>query len=472
MINFRLGCFLLFILLLPGVTQARKYLSPLDYGIADAKNGYERYDILLRCHLDAVELGKGVSYQGIDSLYIEIPQDATGIPLSDYTDFSGVVLTVCNTQRDLYLFTKINPVEEIQLEADKVDVGDFRNENLLTSGNYIIIVKDENPWVDERKGFGYPHIRRDVLYVKDGRALNHVIKPYDNLQSKMTCRYRQVHPNRKLFSNLSFYRTRESTFKTCLLRVVAEHNFIVKNINVVTPINDELYADHIFMVEDCTCFTLQDVVVDGTYSLTDKYGYAFGLDNVWCHKALRVKADGKWGVYGTNNVNTAALEDCKINRFDIHCYGRDILCKNCHFYRLYNSFGATYDNVVFNNCSFDHSRPYLTAGSYNSFVEVNVIFTNCKFFLSPKYPWIAEVDGMPAEINKRPELAEKYLPNIMLRRCNVVLPGNNKKWFIINARAHDHSILLKGGRVEINKLKIEGAKSQMLVHSENINLGI
>lgn len=41
-----------------------KTLSPLDFGLAEAKGGVECYNVLLKCHLEALRLGVGVDYSG------------------------------------------------------------------------------------------------------------------------------------------------------------------------------------------------------------------------------------------------------------------------------------------------------------------------------------------------------------------------------------------------------------------------
>lgn len=427
-----------------------KCLSPLDYGLADAKNGIDCYEALLACHQQAVKQGVGVCYRGIDSLYLEIPSYAKGIPLTSYTDFAGVVITVRNNMKDVFLFTMIQPVEEISLEASQIDNGDFKNNKILSSGDYIVIIKDKKPWVEERIGYGYPHFRRDILFVHNGKSENKVIMPYDNRQSEMECHYRRVNEKQKLFRNLHFIRSADSSYKTCLLKVMSEHNFLVKNVSVKTPSDHNLFGDQVFMAEDCTCFTLEDVVVDGTYSRQDKYGYAFGLNNVWNHKALRVKADGKWGVYGTNNVNTASIDQCNINRFDIHCYGRDVYCVNTRFHSLYNQFCSTYGGVKFKNCVFDKSIPYLNASSYNAFVPVDVIFEGCKFYLTKDRNSIVRFSGLTEQINSRKELSLKSLPNVTLKNCKVVTDSDVDIWYVI----HPGGVRYKDGLNYISHVKV------------------
>ena len=274
-------CILTLILGFLSSSVMAKNLSPLDFGLAKAKTGEERYNALLRCHQQAIQQGCGVSYRGIDSLFLEIPSGTAGIPLADYTDFANAVICVKNSVKDIYLFTMIHPVEVIQVEARQIDSGDFRVVDKLRRGDFILVLKDANPWVEERLGYGYPHYRKDVLLVHNGRAVNSVIMPYDNEWSKVESFYRPVSKKQKVFCNIVFHRAPNSSYKTCLLRVVAEHNVLAKNIKVTTPVDDALFGDHVFMVEDCTKFILEDVSVDGTYSQIKKYGYAFGLNNVW-----------------------------------------------------------------------------------------------------------------------------------------------------------------------------------------------
>lgn len=438
-----------------------KTLSPLDFDLEKAKTGLEKYEILLKCHQYAVELKCGVSYKGIDSLFLEIPQGATGIPLTDNTDFSNAVITVKNNTKDIYLFTMIHPVDSIQFEALQVDKGDFSRVDKLKRGDYIVVLKDLNPWVEERIGYGYPHYRRDVLFVHNGRSVNSVIMPYNNNWSRVECSYRPVSCRKKLFQNLVFVRDGRSTYKTCLLRVLAEHNLVVKNVKVTTPSNDVLYGDHVFMVEDCTNFTLEDVVVDGTYSQLKKYGYAFGLNNVWGHKALRVTADGKWGVYGNNNINEAELTDCNINRFDIHSYGYKVKFEKCHFFRLYNAFGGTYGIVEYDRCIFNDFRPYLDGGSYNSYVPLDIIFNRCTITLKKNAPWLIEYLEIPKGPNQRAELQERFLPNVTIRNCTIRLSEGEKKWYIYKSQDASAITQFKGGEVFLKRIEVKDGSPEM-----------
>ena len=77
----------------------RNSISPYDYGLSDAKNGVERYNVLLKTHQYAVQHGIDVSYKGIRRIEIEIPKNAVRIPLTDNNDFSGCEFVITNKQK-------------------------------------------------------------------------------------------------------------------------------------------------------------------------------------------------------------------------------------------------------------------------------------------------------------------------------------------------------------------------------------
>ena len=47
-------------------------LNPISYGLRKVKDGKERFAIFMKCHNDAVKMGFDISYEGIDTLDLEI----------------------------------------------------------------------------------------------------------------------------------------------------------------------------------------------------------------------------------------------------------------------------------------------------------------------------------------------------------------------------------------------------------------
>lgn len=88
-------------------------LSPLSYGLKDAKTDMERYEVLYRTHLEAIRQNRKVTYAGIDTIRIQIPPKAKSIPLPEETDFADVVIVVKNESRQCYLFKRTENVDSI-----------------------------------------------------------------------------------------------------------------------------------------------------------------------------------------------------------------------------------------------------------------------------------------------------------------------------------------------------------------------
>lgn len=63
------------------ITNKKKDLSPLDYCLAKARTGVERYQVLYETHRAAVAAGVNVDYSGIGRISIEIPDNPKQISL-------------------------------------------------------------------------------------------------------------------------------------------------------------------------------------------------------------------------------------------------------------------------------------------------------------------------------------------------------------------------------------------------------
>ena len=391
----------------------------------------ERYWVLYNAHVDAVRKNRTVNYAGIHHLEIEIPANAKSIPLTNNTNFRGVIISVTNKQRkDFVLFVLHNKVTDISIDKSCFYTLDFQDYQDLNKGNTLLIVHDENPWVKNRIGYNYGATRYDILLLKNGRSVNSPIASYSNKESIPCCSYVKVTSKRKTFKNISFVRNEESTQKTFLLNVKNENKFELCNVNISTPYNEELYADHIIAFENCTNIVIKDVRVDNTYSKINKFGYAFTLYNIWNTKVDNIVANAPWGVFGNNNINKATITNCKINRFDLHCYGCDYFFDNC----IISSeipIGSFMGTMSFKKCIFDRATPCLYRYDYNSYLPFNLKFDRCVINMDNKHHWFLYLSQLSNVENERPELKQKNLPNINIHRCIVNLSEDMSSFDII-----------------------------------------
>lgn len=421
--------------ILSSVNGLAKTVSPLQYGIMEAKSGEDRYYALKRCHEDAVKNGYNISYKGINEIQISVPEDAVILPLPDVTDFAGVRMVMNNNTKNFRMFQLQGTCELIEGVTGKIiDRGDYAGIDKLAKGLMFVYLQDENPWINTRLGYNSTAVykRKDILVVKNGKAQNCPIMPYDNANSKPTVWYSHVSGRKKVIKNLEFERTAGSTFISTPLALRFMYNVEISNITVTTPKESKIdQGDGCFIIEDCARITMNDIRIDGTYSTPKLTGYGVRLLNVYDMRINRMNAYGDWGIFGNYNVNQVQLKNCDINRFDVHYYGKDIKSDHCTYRDLYNQFASVYGDVSFRNCEFIDHTPVLIESSFNAYTPFNLKFINCRFHLSKKHNYLITLFGVKAPYNDRPELRRKSLPNITMNNCLIYLDNDVDKWQLI-----------------------------------------
>ena len=394
-------------------------ISPNEMGFRNAKTDIERYWVLYKTHERAIKSNQDVTYLGISDFTIEIPENAVSIPLPARTNFGGVTITVINNNKDnFFLFTLKKEFERILIPQEIIDKGTFTSVKKLSKGTKLLVIADRMAWVQNRKGYDYGANRRDILLLNNGVADNTPVMPYGNIGiSTPECYYTDADDEVKEISNLHLIRSPKSTRITRLLRVEGLNNVRIENISLSTPRIGRLYGDGAISIADCVNVIFSNVIIDGTYSHKDKYGYGIVLNNVWNSTFNKLKGNANWGVFGNWNVNVCTLNECDINRFDVHCYGKDILFKNCVLRDNYSQFSSVYGFVRYDDCSFIDYVPYLNEPSYNAYTPVTFIMNNCKMYIdnSNNEGIICRMcNSLDEENNPRPELSKKTWPDVYI----------------------------------------------------------
>lgn len=444
----------LFLLSATTLVSAQKGFSPYDFGLAEARTDVERFEALYNTHAAAIEAGINVDYSRIDTLHIEIPANAKRIPLTRNNDFKGAVFHVKNNAKTFYLFDLQQRDDSLVIDKSLLDGTDFSTIPQLAKGLHLLIIEDQTPWVGKRAGYNYGATRRDLLLIHNGRSENLPVASYNNPQSQPAFTYCAVKETPISIKNLTIHRDAESTFKTYCFNIARQHNVQIENIAIYTPEND-FYGDAAFNISHCSHLSMNNVTINGTYSQTDHYGYGIQLNNIWNCCFERLQATANWGIFGTNNINNALLLDCNINRFDIHCYGRDVLVQNCTFSKLYNQFSSVYGQVSFLNCTFSEFIPVLFEPSYNAYTQFDLRFQNCIFNATASRYYLIQAGKLDNVINERPELTQKCLPNISIQNLTVNVPANVPKIVLFQPKGEVSEQLSVG---HINQIRINGLR--------------
>lgn len=418
---------LLFLLASCGTSNSvpiKEVIRLKDSGILNAKTGEKRYQILYDWHNQAVKLGKWISYEGIENIQLEIPERATPIPLAKHTDFSGVTFEVTNRSKNTYLFYLTRPLKKASVSCSDIDRCSFTDIPELSSNTCLLVINDQIPWVNNRKGYDSGANRKDVMVVQNGKGTPQAVQSYSTAASKPECYYCILDNEPTVVENLTLRRMAASTKITYLIKIENQANVTLSNLKIVTPDTEDKYGDVAITAYNVAGLTMKDIVIEGTYSQKNKYGYGVCLNNVSNLVVERMTGHAKWGVFGNYNVNKAKLKDCDINRFDIHCYGKDVSFENCVFTGLYNQFSSIYGDITFDRCEFTGFTPLLIEPSFNAYTPFNVSLNDCVFNMDEKHNFLLYLYGLSDDKNPRPELSKKNLPNVVVKNCTMnVTPG-------------------------------------------------
>ena len=433
-------------------------VNPIEYGLRYAKNGEERFWALYKAHVSASQTKESVSYANVGDLDIEIPANAKSIPITWDTDFCGITITVKNSVKDFTLFSYSGQKRAIVIAKRDVDGKSFTNYDELRNGVKALIIKDESPWIENRKGFTYGAIRSDIRLLIDGNAQNDAIMPYDNTQSEPSCSFFVSDKRRKTIGNLKFARALDCKYITRLFDIDASNNILIHDVVVLTPSENNLMGDAVISVSNSTNVTFKDINIKGTYSHIEQYGYGISLNNVWNVKCYNIDAEAEWGVFCCNNVNYSFLKHCVLNRYDCHCYGRDIIAEDCVFHDLSNQVSSVYGRISFKNCVFRNFIPIYLRDDYNSYVPFDVKFSKCKFYVTNKAHSLIYMGGLYLDANNRPELVRQCWPNVEIRDITILSEEgiDEVSLFDVNKSIPPNYTVDYISRIDARKVRING----------------
>lgn len=152
-------------------------------------------------------------------------------------------------------------------------------------------------------------------------------------------------------------------------------------------------------------------------------------------------------------MNNTRLRDCDINRFDVHCYGKDIFFERSKFRNLYNQFSSMFGDVEFSNCEFYDFIPVLFETTYNAYTKFNLRFKRCKVFVSQNKNYLIAGGNLNDEItNERDELRNKEYPNLYVDGLTLEMPKGLDTYYIYNIN-RNMLVLPQGSIPGVKRLK-------------------
>lgn len=406
-------------------------ISPLHFGAYESDNPIMNYNSIYMAYEYANILQCSVSWEGISEIQVTVPAGAKSIKLTGYNDFNGVTIRVTNNSKTLPLFLISNAATDTPITISKslLEGLDYSSVPELRDGMYLLKVKDETIWtVRNDNGTISDVYREDLILINNGQAYNRPIYSYESDVSSPSFTYIPVNSSSTVVNNLNIVREEASTFVTYAIRCENINNLQLNNITVYTPPGSSLTNDLTFYIMNCSMVKMSNISINGLYDVTS-YAYGIYMNNCYNIVFDRINtANDRWGIFGTYNLNTVSMYNSSVNRFDIHCYGKDISFTGCKFRGIYNQIGCVYGNISFLDCTFENFIPIQYEGSFNAYVPHDVTFTNCTLTNQASFNYLLRCYNLTATVNSRPELSKKCLPNVTVN--NLIVNGEPSIFYI------------------------------------------
>ena len=391
---------------LPGGT-----ISPFDYGLREATTGEARYEALYKAHCAAVALGLELDYGGVGTVELTVPAGAKALPLPDNTDFKGTVFRVLDNAQKAYLFSMEKVFSRVAVSGTQIDAADYSGVPALSGGLHLLRILDDQHWVNDREGFDHPADRADVVLIRDGIGSNGPVASYDTPATRINAEYCEADDARKTFCNVTLVRDAASTQIVNLLSVRGINNLYLGNVRVETPSGTGIYGDTAIDIRHCTNLTCEDVTFDGLYCDDHETGYGLSINNTWNAVFRRIHSHNRWAAFGCNNMQDSFLEDSDVERFDVHCYGRNITVRNSTLTGKGIPCSSIFGTVLCENVTFSDCFAYSMRTEYNAFTPFDIVLRNCELISGSQHA-LVNLGKYEAKINPRPELAKKNMPNL------------------------------------------------------------
>lgn len=395
--------------------------------------------------------------QGTGVKSYTIPSDGNFIQLPPQVDFKGWTIIAENHKYNgtayvkcpLFSIEKWSNEQKTDFHLTKADVdrGNYRMCPELCSGRKLLVLTDQKEWTyrTDTNDTG-PFLRHDIIALNDGVPENKPIAPWDTPSTALSYYYHDANDVPVVIENLNFkrYSNVSNDYDIAkLIRIDGKYDVTFRNITVEFVPNSgniNRTGDSCFEIYNSAHVKFKDITVNGTYSATNAYGYAFYLDNVYNLSFHNVTATGLWGVIGTKSLNRTYLKDCTMNRFDIHCYGRDVKCMYCTFennlinVRRSCDYGSMYGTLHYEKCIFNQVVPVFLPNSYHTYTGFDFVMTDCIIVYpdnsSPTNPGLydviicAGIVGNPLQ-PQRPELQKTNWPNVHINNLKLHGFGSN-----------------------------------------------
>lgn len=98
-----------------GNCKVKKTISVKNFKTCLNEFNLTNYNLLKEIHEDAITNNLCLDYSGVDTIKLEIPANATPIPIPHSINFKKAVFLIRNNNKDVCIFEYSNPLTPIEL---------------------------------------------------------------------------------------------------------------------------------------------------------------------------------------------------------------------------------------------------------------------------------------------------------------------------------------------------------------------
>jgi hypothetical protein len=248
----------------------------------------------------------------------------------------------------------------------------------------------------------------------------------------------------------------------------------LRNIVVVTPHSNVLAGDDaIIYIYNSTNIVIDSLTIWGTYSRTNHSGYGLLLGNLRNTRIRRLKSLTDWGVFGTNNMTETTIEYSEFNRFDIHCYGRNVTFDHCLQRNGFNQFSSVFGDVAFRSCTFDNFTPVYIEDTYNAYTNFMLIMDSCQWRPTAKRGAIFVGGRIDSPLNSREELQTPAFPDFIINNLDIYSTSGIRQVELFHLTGGERRAHVFQGpeRIILRSVNMQGnLKTKIILSNKSVNL--
>ena len=287
------------------------------------------------------------------------------IPVKYDVDLRGSVIFV-NNNNCYSMYDILNDNETIYSYESSIDKSELKKgKNYFTMDdnslprNCVLHVKDNNAWSTRNDaGNIYDEFRGELMFHNImGNCMGELIYGYDDEATDLYFKY-------------SNYNSRQLTFKGCEIKIETTPNVTIGTINCkrhnthisdffINPkpnsLNNVQFKNSVIHFEDCYNVEVSNIIgfnIAGGEGENNGSGYTLRFSRCYKINMHDCNINGYWGCTAMNSVKDIKIDNCTLNRIDIHEYFMDMFIQNCKIYDWGINVGGGRGTLSFNNCKF------------------------------------------------------------------------------------------------------------------------